>query len=165
MTNRKEAKKSIWGEPKYEEQNDIILKSFEDKIQRNYNTALKLKEKSESFEPKPNKPLTVPTMKEFLLLSYLHKLDHKESLELHRIVFETFLELDKKLAKTIQYLEDNIQLIAEKSGAELKSMKEDVAVVQKDAIAVLNLIKNQQKQEQEVEEKWREAERTKGYVA
>lgn len=165
MTNRKEAKKSIWGQPKYGEQNALILRSFEDKIQRNYNTALKLKEQSEIFQSKPNKVPTVPTMKDFLLVSYLHKLDHKESLELHEAVFETFLELDQKLAKTIQYLEDNIQLIAEKSGAELKSMKEDVADVQEKAVAVLNLIKNQRKQEQENEEKWKEAERTKGYVA
>jgi len=164
MTSKKPAiKKPMW-EVSSQEEIEKGREEFKQRIKTNFGIAMKLKNNSEKFTPKPNSPPTLPTMQNFLYLAHLHKLDHSETLELFQYIIESLIELDQKLSEKLQYLEDNIQRIGEKSGTELKGMKSNMAVVQKNAIAVYNMMKEKQKQEQENEQKWRNVEGAKGYV-
>jgi hypothetical protein len=162
MKNKKSAKR-IW---EISSEEDILKgrADFDKRIKANTDIAIKLKERSEHFKTQPNSIPTLPTMQEFLYISHLHKLDHTESLELYRYIIESLIEMDKQLAEKLQYLEDNIQTLGKKSGAELTTLKNNMAVVQKSAMAVYSMVKETKKQEQANDDKWRSAEGIKGYL-
>lgn len=163
MTEKKtETKKPIW-ETESEEEIAEGREEFNQRIKRNFATATMLKERVEEFKPKPNTVPALTTMRKYFILANLVKLDHGETLELFKIVFEGFIELEKKLATKLQYLEDNMQVIGEKTDTELLKMKNDVALVKQNAIAFKNILKEEQTQEDE--EKWRKiAEGKDDYV-
>ncbi|MCJ7632615.1 hypothetical protein MUP77_09520 [Candidatus Bathyarchaeota archaeon] len=139
MTEKKEAKKPMWEIASEEE----IKKGREDwnkRIADDTAIAMKLKKRSEEFKPKPNVPPTLPTMHEFLMMTYLHKLDHAESLKLFQYLMECLIEQDKQLSIKLQYLEDNIQAISEQTGTKISGMKRGLRDVRLGTKMILDLL-------------------------
>ena len=138
--SKKKAKKPIW-----EKESEADTKEGRERFQKriDYNSSIvellqKKKEESEALTE-----IKVPLMKDFFWMAELHKRDHGDTLELFKWVFENQLALHNQLAETLQYLEDNIQTLGEKTSTELRTMKDKMAVNYQNTLTVYNMIKNQ----------------------
>jgi ElaB/YqjD/DUF883 family membrane-anchored ribosome-binding protein len=112
---------------------------------------MKLKERGDHFKAKPNAIPTLPTMEEFLNISSLHKLDHDETLRMIQHLTEALIQIDKNLAAKLQYLEDNMQNISEKTGVELTKVKSEAA----DALQRTNHMIELLTESKEKDKQWR----------
>jgi hypothetical protein len=148
---KKQAKKLIW-EPISEQEKKEGQDVFKERMRVNDDVVAMLKERSEKFKPKPNKPPTLPTMQEFLLMSQLHKIDHKDTILLFQWLWEQFVVINNQLAVTLQYLDDNIHNVADKTNTKLSEMKTNIADMQKKATALFGMT-----EENKSAKEWRKA--------
>jgi asparagine synthetase A len=88
-------------------------------------------------------------------MSQLHKLDHKDTILLFQWLWEELVNTNNQLANTLQYMDENIHNIAEKTETKLSELKKNIAEVQQNAGAIFDIIKGN-----EPTKEWRKA--TKG---